>query len=53
MDDATLRPLTGTLYSLLFMSLLEGMLYYPRFIMLVMIAFAALFAARQRQAEEE
>ena len=52
MDDATLRPLTGTLYSLLFMSLLEGMLYYPRFIMLVMIAFAALFAARQRQAEE-
>ena len=53
MDDAILRPLTGTLYSLLVMSLLEGMLYYPRFIMLVMIAFAALFAARQRQAEEK
>ncbi len=53
MDDSTLRPLTGTLYSLLFMSLLEGMLYYPRFIMLIMTAFAALFAARQRQAEEK
>lgn len=52
MDDATLRPLTGTLYSLLFMSLLEGMLYYPRFIMLVMIVFAVLLAARERQAEE-
>ena len=52
MDDAKLRPLTGTLYSLLIMSLLEGMLYYPRFIMLVMIAFAVLFAARERQAKE-
>lgn len=48
MDDAALRPLTGMLYSLLVMSLLEGMLYYPRFIMLIMIAFAVLFAARER-----
>jgi exopolysaccharide production protein ExoQ len=52
MDDARLRPFTGMLYSLLFMSLLEGMLYYPRFIMLVMIIFAVLFAARERQAKE-
>jgi exopolysaccharide production protein ExoQ len=46
MEDEALRPLTATLYSLLFMSLLEGMLYYPRFIMLIMIGFAVLFAAR-------
>ncbi|UVO50915.1 O-antigen ligase family protein [Sphingomonas sp. SUN019] len=46
MEDDELRPLTATLYSLLFMSLLEGMLYYPRFIMLIMIGFAVLFAAR-------
>jgi exopolysaccharide production protein ExoQ len=52
MDDARLRPFTGMLYSLLFMSLLEGMLYYPRFIMIVMIIFAVLFAARERQAKE-
>lgn len=48
MDDDRLRPLTGTLYALLFMSLLEGMLHYPRFIMLIMIAFAVIFAARER-----
>lgn len=52
MDDDALRPLTATLYSLLFMSLLEGMLYYPRFIMLIMIGFAVLFAARERQSEQ-
>lgn len=46
MADARLLPLTGALYSLLFMSLLEGMLYYPRFIMLIAIGFAVLFAAR-------
>lgn len=51
MDDVKLRPLTGTLYCLLVMSLFEGMLYYPRFIMLVMIIFAVLFTARERQAE--
>lgn len=52
MDDVTLRPLTGTLYSLLLMSLLEGMLYYPRFIMLAMIVFAVLLVARERQSEK-
>jgi exopolysaccharide production protein ExoQ len=46
MTDARFLSLTGTLYSLLFMSLLEGMLFYPRFIMLVTIGFAVLFAAR-------
>lgn len=46
--QASLRPLTATLYSLLFMSLLEGMLYYPRFIMLIATAFAILFAAAER-----
>jgi len=49
MDDARLRPLTGMLYSLLFMSMLEGMLYYPRFIMMIAVGFAVLFAARERQ----
>lgn len=46
MDDAALRPLAAMLHALLFMSLLEGMLYYPRFIMPVMIALAVLLAAR-------
>ena len=46
MADARFLPLTGTLYSLMFMSLLEGMLFYPRFIMLIAIGFAVLFAAR-------
>ncbi|MHC9419768.1 O-antigen ligase family protein [Sphingomonas citri] len=45
---ASLRPLTATLYALLFMSLLEGMLYYPRFIMLIATSFAILFAAVER-----
>lgn len=48
--DARLRPLTGMLYALLFMSLIEGMLYYPRFIMAIMIGFAMLMAERDRPA---
>jgi len=47
MDNAGLRPLTGMLYALLFMSMLEGMLYYPRFIMMIAVGFAVLFAARE------
>jgi O-antigen ligase len=47
-DDVRLLPLTGMLYSLLFMSLLEGMLHYPRFIMMIAVGFALLFAARER-----
>ncbi len=49
MGDAALRPLTGMLYSLLFMSLLEGMLHYPRFIMMIAVGFAVLFAAREQR----
>jgi O-antigen ligase len=48
MDDPRLLPLTGMLYSLLFMSLLEGMLHYPRFIMMIAVGFAILFAERER-----
>lgn len=44
MQDDRLRPLAATLYALLFMSLLEGMLYYPRFIMVIMIGFAILLS---------
>ena len=42
--SASLLPLLAILYTLLLMSLLEGMLHYPRFIMLVMIMFAAIMA---------
>ncbi|WP_085811377.1 O-antigen ligase [Sphingomonas sp. TZW2008] len=49
MGDERLRPLAGMTYSLLFMSLLEGMLHYPRFIMAIMIGFAVLLAARQQE----
>ncbi len=42
MEDDNLRPIAGTLYTLLTMSLLEGMLHYPRFIMLIMICFGVL-----------
>ena len=48
MDAARLLPLTGMLYALLFMSLLEGMLHYPRFIMMIAVGFAVLFAERER-----
>lgn len=51
MADAALRPLTAMLYALLFMSLLEGMLYYPRFIMMIAAGFATLFAAREGGSE--
>jgi len=39
-------PLVGGLYTLLIMACLEGMLHYPRFIMLIMVLFAAIFAIR-------
>jgi exopolysaccharide production protein ExoQ len=45
MSDSRLRPLTAMLYALLSMSMLEGMLYYPRFIMPVGAIFAILFAS--------
>lgn len=42
--EAALRPLSGVLYSLLFMSLLEGMLHYPRFIIAIAAGFAIVLA---------
>ncbi len=45
-DRSELRPLTAMLYCLLAMSLVEGMLYYPRFIMAVMIGFAVILASK-------
>lgn len=46
--DPALRPLAAMLTALLVMSLLEGMLHYPRFIMLEMVGFAVILAARSR-----
>lgn len=46
MEDANLRPVAGVLYTLLTMSLLEGMLHYPRFIMLIMVCFGVLLRFR-------
>ena len=48
MDNEAMRPVAGTLYGLLAMSLFAGMLHYPRFVMLVMICFAILFAERAK-----
>lgn len=42
--NASLLPFLAILYALLIMSLLEGMLHYPRFIMLIMVMFAAILA---------
>jgi exopolysaccharide production protein ExoQ len=44
-QNCTLQPMLAILLTLLLMSLLEGMLHYPRFIMLIMVAFAAIFAS--------
>jgi exopolysaccharide production protein ExoQ len=41
-------PLLAGLYSLLIMACLEGMLHYPRFIMLIMVLFAMIFAVVAR-----
>jgi exopolysaccharide production protein ExoQ len=44
MQDDSLRPVAGTLYALLSMSIFAGMLHYPRFVMLIMLCFGVLFA---------
>lgn len=44
MADDSLRPVAGTLYALLSMSIFAGMLHYPRFVMLIMFCFGILFA---------
>lgn len=41
-----LHPPLAMLYTLLLMSLVEGMLHYPRFIMLIMILFAVILRDR-------
>lgn len=45
----TLWPLLAGIYALLVMACLEGMLHYPRFIMLIMLLFAAIFKLSQRE----
>lgn len=42
MKDDNLRPVAGTLYTLLTMSLLAGMLHYPRFVMIVVFCIGIL-----------
>ena len=50
-EDHRLRAFSGTTQALLFMSLLEGMLHYPRFVMLIMIGFGVLLAAKEQRDE--
>ena len=45
--DDELRPLVAILYGLLFQSLLEGMLHYPRFIGTIVFLFALLIVNRR------
>ncbi len=45
----TLQPMLAVLYTLLVMSLLEGMLHYPRFIMLIMALFAIILTYRGQE----
>jgi O-antigen ligase len=49
MGEPRLLPVAGVLYALLFQSLLEGMLHYPRFIMTIMTGFAVILAHRALQ----
>ncbi len=46
--DPQLRPLVAMLYALLFQSLLEGMLHYPRFVLAIFFLFALLIAEADR-----
>jgi exopolysaccharide production protein ExoQ len=45
--DVALRPLMGMTYALLLMSLEEGMLHYPRFIMIIAMGLAVVLARKQ------
>lgn len=51
--NRTLQPMFAILCTLLIMSLLEGMLHYPRFIMLIIVAFAAIFAFEASHGERK
>ena len=46
--DDRLRPLLGVLYGLLFQSLLEGMLHYPRFIQTIFVLMAVIYVEAPR-----
>ena len=49
--DIALIALLGMLYALLFQSLLEGMLHYPRFIVSIMVLGAIVLASRKLPAQ--
>ena len=49
MANPQIWPLLAGLYSLLVMALLEGMLHYPRFIMLIMMLYALIFRFTDRE----
>ena len=42
--NPVLQPMLAILYTLLLMSMLEGMLHYPRFIMLIFVMFGVILA---------
>ena len=48
-----LWPLLTGIYALLVMACLEGMLHYPRFIMLIMLLFATIFRLSMREPETD
>lgn len=48
MRDPSLRPALAMLYALLFQSLLEGMLHYPRFISAIFFLFAVIVVQAER-----
>lgn len=46
------QPLLAILFALLIMSLVEGMLHYPRFIMLIMLLFAVILSPNRAKQEQ-
>lgn len=50
--NTELWPLLAGIYSLLVMAMLEGMLHYPRFIMLIMALYALIFRLSDRSPTE-
>lgn len=47
-ENPSLWPFMAMLYSLLAMSMVDGALYYPRFIMLIMLCFAVILSDRAK-----
>lgn len=50
--NPSMWPLLAGLYALLVMAMLEGMLHYPRFIMLIMALYALIFRLTEREPVE-